>query len=62
MVDYISLMTDKVGALPPPPPKGAGEIEALLRRVSEEIAFGKVKIADGSKKLVAEAEDILSRG
>ena len=45
-----------------PPPKGAGEIEALLRRVSEEIAFGKVKIADGSKKLVAEAEDILSRG
>ena len=62
MVDYISLMTGKVGALPPPPPKGAGEIEALLRRVSEESAFGKGKRAAGSTKLVAEAEDSLSRG
>ncbi|MCP8940318.1 extracellular solute-binding protein [Alsobacter sp. SYSU M60028] len=61
-VDYISLMSKHVGALPPPPPKGAGEIESVLRRVSEEIAFGKVKIAEGAKKLVAEADDILSRG
>ena len=50
---------EKVGALPPPPPKGAGEIDALMRRTSEEVAFGQIKAQEGAKKLFAEALSIL---
>ncbi|MFO1146890.1 MAG: ABC transporter substrate-binding protein [Alsobacter sp.] len=62
MVDYISFVSDKVGALPPPPPKGAGEIAFLLKRVNEEVGFGKSKPAEGGKTFVAEAQSILARG
>jgi multiple sugar transport system substrate-binding protein len=62
MVDYISFVSDKVGALPPPPPKGAGEIAFLLKRVNEEVGFGKTKVADSGKAFVTEAQSILARG
>lgn len=61
-VDYIADITPKVGPLPPPPPKGAGEIAFLLRRVNEEVGFGKTKASDAGKKFLAEASSILSRG
>jgi multiple sugar transport system substrate-binding protein len=61
-VDYISFVSDKVGPLPPPPPKGAGEIAFLLKRVNEEVGFGKSKPADGAKSFVTEAQSILARG
>ena len=60
-VDYIGDITNKVGPLPPPPPKGAGEIAFLLRRTNEEVGFGKAKPADAGKKFLAEASSILSR-
>lgn len=62
MVDYIAEVTPKVGPLPPPPPKGAGEIAFLLRRTNEEVGFGRVKAAEAGKKFFAEASSILSRG
>ena len=62
MVDYISFVSDKVGALPPPPPKGAGEIQFVLKRVNEEVGFGKTKVTDSGKVLVTEAASILARG
>ena len=62
MVDYISLISDKVGALPPPPPRGAGEIQSVLRRVNEQVGFGRLTPADGAKQFVAEASAVLARG
>ncbi|QAU48886.1 ABC transporter substrate-binding protein [Bradyrhizobium guangzhouense] len=62
MVDYISLISDKVGPLPPPPPRGAGEIQAVLRRVNEQVGFGRLTPADGAKQFVAEASAVLARG
>ncbi|MDJ0388851.1 ABC transporter substrate-binding protein [Roseomonas sp. E05] len=62
LVEYIDLVAGRVGPLPPPPPKGAGEITLLLRRVNEQIGFGRMAVADGAKQFIAEAEDILSRG
>ncbi len=60
--DYISLISDKVGPLPPPPPRGAGEIATLLLRVNEQAGFGKLSAADGAKQFVSEANAILARG
>jgi multiple sugar transport system substrate-binding protein len=62
MADYITLISDKVGALPPPPPHGAGEIATLLRRVNEQVGFGKLSPAEGAKQFVAESNAILARG
>ena len=59
---YVSFVPDKVGALPPPPPAGAGEVAMLLRRVNEQVGFGKLSVADGAKQFVAEAKAILARG
>ena len=42
MADYITLIGDKVGPLPPPPPRGAGEIQPVLLRVNEQVGFGNV--------------------
>lgn len=61
-LDYISFVTDKVGDLPPSPPKGAGEVNFLLKRVNEQIGFGQVSAADGAQQFVDEANSILERG
>jgi multiple sugar transport system substrate-binding protein len=62
MADYITLISDKVGPLPPPPPRGAGEIATLLRRVNEQVGFGRLTPADGAKQFVAESSAVLARG
>jgi multiple sugar transport system substrate-binding protein len=62
MADYISFVSDKVGPLPPPPPPGAGEIVLLLRRINEQIGFGRISTAEGAKQFMGEANAILARG
>ena len=59
---YVSFIGDKVGSIPPPPPSGAGEVQTLLRRVNEQVGFGKLSVADGAKQFVTEAKAILARG
>jgi multiple sugar transport system substrate-binding protein len=61
VVDFISHVTPKVGPIPPAPPKGAGEIQTMLRRISEQVGFGRMSTADGGKQYVSEAQAILSR-
>lgn len=62
LVAYIDLVEPRVGPVPPPPPKGAGEVAFLLRRVSEQVGFKRVNPKQGAQQFIAEAEDILSRG
>jgi multiple sugar transport system substrate-binding protein len=61
VVNYIAHVTPKVGPIPPAPPKGAGEIQTMLRRISEQVGFGRLTPADGGKQYVSEAQAILSR-
>lgn len=62
MASYVAFVTDKVSPLPAPPPQGAGEIQTLLRRVNEQIGFGRQSVADGAKQFMGEAAAILARG
>jgi multiple sugar transport system substrate-binding protein len=62
MVQYVSFVTDKVGPLPAPPPAGAGEVQNLLRRINEQIGFGKSSVGEGASQFVTEAKAILARG
>jgi multiple sugar transport system substrate-binding protein len=62
MVEYIQMLTPKVGSLPPPPPNGAGENSFLLKKVAEEVAFGKLSTNEGGEKFVEQAAANLKRG
>ena len=62
MASYVAFVSDKVSALPVPPPQGAGEIQTVLRRVNEQIGFGRLSVADGAKQFIAEATAVLARG
>ena len=62
MAQYIGFVSDKVGSLPPPPPQGAGEIQQVLRRVNEQIGFGKLSVTQGATQFIAEAKAVLARG
>ena len=60
-VDFVSLISGRVGPLPPPPPNGAGEIQQMLRRVNEEVGFRKLTTMAAGKQFISEASSILSR-
>jgi multiple sugar transport system substrate-binding protein len=60
-IDYIANLGDLAGALPPPPPAGAGEIAFALKRINEEVGFGNTP-EQGAETLVSEADAILARG
>jgi multiple sugar transport system substrate-binding protein len=62
VVDFISYVSSHVGPLPPTPPQGAGEVEALLRRINEQVGFARMTPSEGAKQFVGEAKAVLLRG
>lgn len=60
-LDFIARVAETAIPLPPPPPKGAGEIENLLRRVSDSVAFGKASVQEGAARFHGEAVRVLAR-
>lgn len=62
IVDYIARLTPHVGPLPPPPPNGAGENQMLIKKVGEEVGFGRLSPEDGAAKFVDQAAANLKRG
>jgi len=61
LTNYIDFISDKVSPLPPPPPRGAGEVLALLVRTNETIGFKRMSVVDGAKQFIRECDAILSR-
>ena len=59
-VNYVAAVSKVAVALPPPPPKGAGEIEKLMLRVADTVAFGRASVKDGALQFFTEAESILA--
>jgi multiple sugar transport system substrate-binding protein len=60
--NYIAFISDKVRDLPPPPPRGAGEVLALMVRMNETIGFRKLSVADAAKQFMRECDSIIARG
>ena len=60
-LDYVAMMSKIAVPLPPPPPKGAGEVENLLRRVGESVAFNKLSVKDGAQQFFTETQAVLAR-
>jgi multiple sugar transport system substrate-binding protein len=60
-IDFIAQVSKTAVPLPPPPPKGAGEIDTLIRRVADSVAFGKASVQEGAQQFHSEAIRILAR-
>jgi multiple sugar transport system substrate-binding protein len=60
-VAYIGAIGSLVAPLPPPPPRGAGEIDQLLRRTNERVAFGQLRVPAAADEFIAEAGRVLAR-
>lgn len=60
-VEFISLIADQVSPIPPPPPKGAGENEQLIRRVYEKVSLGQSTVPAAATEFHAEAARVLER-
>jgi multiple sugar transport system substrate-binding protein len=61
MIDYLAIVADNVSPLPPPPPKGAGEIDKMLLRLYPEVTFKRLSATDAASEFHATAESILRR-
>ena len=61
MIDYLAIVADNVSPLPPPPPKGAGEIEQMLLRMYPELTFERLSVTDAASQFYGTAESILRR-
>jgi multiple sugar transport system substrate-binding protein len=61
MTGYLTTLAKHVGPLPPPPPKGAGEIQQLLYPAYQAVAFERTSIEDGAKDFMQRATEILKR-
>ncbi|NQZ33382.1 MAG: extracellular solute-binding protein [Oceanospirillaceae bacterium] len=60
-VDYFNAIQSSVGPLPPPPPKGAGEVNAAFIRMGTNVILGRISIKDGAAEFIDEASSIVER-
>ena len=59
-VKYVSSLAGKVVPYPPPAPKGANEFDrAVMRPVTDQLAFGKLTIAEAARHLVDDGNRVL---
>ena len=61
-VHYIELLKDQVGTYPVPAPLGSQEFDVnVARPVADQLAFGKITVAEAAKRLVEEGATKLKR-
>ncbi len=61
IIEYLNVVANWVGPLPPPPPKGAGEIDRNIEPAWQAVAFKQKKLEDGAKDFYAFCQQTLER-
>lgn len=61
IINYLKVAATHVSPLPPPPPKGAGEIDRAIEPAWDAIAFGQKTVEQGAKDFYEFAETTLER-
>ncbi len=61
IIEYLNLVSTWVGPLPPPPPKGAGEIDRNIEPAWQSIAFKQKKLEDAAKEFYDYCKQTLER-
>ncbi|MBP2561514.1 multiple sugar transport system substrate-binding protein [Neorhizobium galegae] len=60
-VDYFTAIQSKVGPLPVPAPKGAGEVRDAFMRIGTDVVLGKVEVAKAAGTFIEDAQSIIER-
>ncbi len=60
-LNFVSNLGDLLGALPPSPPKNAGEVNKALKTKSQEVAFGGQSPQEAGPAFFKDVTEILSR-
>ncbi|MCQ2006131.1 ABC transporter substrate-binding protein [Rhizobium sp. NRK18] len=60
-IDYFNAIQDHVGKLPPPQPKGAGEVYDTFMRTASDVVLGNIEPAEAAGQFIQDAQDIVDR-
>lgn len=60
-VAYFDAIQSKVGTLPLPAPKGAGEVRDAFMRIGTDVVLDRAKVKDAAEQFIADASDIVER-
>lgn len=60
-VDYFTAIQTKVGPLPLPAPKGAGEVRDSFMRTGSDVILGKMKAKEAAERFIDDAQSIVER-
>ena len=58
-VDFLEAIESELGSAPEITPQGGGEFEAILKRVVEDMLFGRISAEDGGQRLVDDLDAAL---
>jgi multiple sugar transport system substrate-binding protein len=61
IIDYLDIVGTHVGALPPPPPQNAGELDRALQPAWESVAFKQLDVKTAAKDYYENAKRVLER-
>jgi multiple sugar transport system substrate-binding protein len=62
-VEYVELLKDQVGQYPPPAPLGSTEFDQkVMRPIADELAFGRITVAEAAEKLVSQGKATIKAG
>jgi pectin-derived oligosaccharide transport system substrate-binding protein len=61
IIDYLNIVSTWVGPLPPPPPKGAGEIDRAIEPAWQAVAFKQKKLDAAAKEFYEFCKTTLER-
>ncbi|GAA3865465.1 ABC transporter substrate-binding protein [Celeribacter arenosi] len=60
-VDYFNAIQEKVGPLPLPAPKGAGEVRDSFMRTGTDVVLGNMEVAEAAELFIEDAQAIVDR-
>jgi multiple sugar transport system substrate-binding protein len=55
-VAFVNEITPNLQDPPALPPKGAGEVQAIMQRYTEQVLFGQLSVSDAAKQLMSEVQ------
>lgn len=58
---FVSQVAKTAGSTPPAPPKGGGEMNTLLPRIADQVAFGQISEIAGGQALFEDLTNLLKR-
>ncbi len=60
-LDFVAAVTPVATPIPPPPPRGATEVETMFRDLSQQVSFGQIDAEQAGQTYVQEGNAILAR-